>query len=456
VYYCSDDDDITWKMIKMIGIAGFLIVWWLKGSIPLGVTGLLPIVLLPLFHISNGSKISQIYLTDSNISCFGSLIMAAAIELYSIHFYIADFIMRRVVPSHSSNGTSTSLASAVPSSLSSLPSPSSLSLMDERDLTGFLGIYSRIIFIFIFLTGFISMWLSNTATAALMLPISSAIYSQLSSSPSFTCAAPSSSSVKEREVESIQEEWSNQPKEMKLGATSQQEGNKKNHENLGIALDLSIAFAASLGGMATLTGTGSNLVFSGIIFSLFGEEGQITFIEWFLLCFPLTVIINLLLLWMILCLLFVWKLPSLSSLWLLFTSSTSAATSSSSSSFLPISQVSSHNILHELSPSLERSNENDSPVQETSITHNEDDGGDIELMTTSSSVKRREFIMNDDEDECEDVEVETSNFRKVSIKDSIETVEEKKRDEDDTMNRRLPVGYPEKVVVSSFCSFLSF
>jgi hypothetical protein len=255
------------------------------------------------------------------------------------------------------------------------------------------------------------MWLSNTATAALMLPISSAIYSQLSSSsPSFTSTAPSSSSVKEHEVEGIQEERSNQQKEMELGATSHQERNKKNHENLGIALDLSIAFAASLGGMATLTGTGSNLVFSGVMFSLFGEEGQITFIEWFLLCFPLTVI-NLLLLWMILCLLFVWKLPSLSSFRLFFTSSTSAATSSSSS-FLPISQVSSHNILHELSPSFERSNENDSPVPETSITHNEDDGGGIELMTTSSSVKRREFIMNDDYDEREDVEVETSNFDK--------------------------------------------
>jgi hypothetical protein len=44
----------------------------------------------------------------------------------------------------------------------------------------------------------------------------------------------------------------------------------------------------------------------------------------------------------------------------------------------------------------------------------------------------------------------------ISIKDSIETVEELKRDEDDTMNRRRPLGYPEKVVVSSFCSFLSF
>jgi sodium-dependent dicarboxylate transporter 2/3/5 len=68
----------------MIGIAGFMIVWWLEGNIPLGVTGLLPIVLLPLFHISNGSKTSQIYLTDSNIICFGSLIMAAAIGIILI------------------------------------------------------------------------------------------------------------------------------------------------------------------------------------------------------------------------------------------------------------------------------------------------------------------------------------------------------------------------------------
>lgn len=75
------------------------------------------------------------------------------------------------------------------------------------------------------------------------------------------------------------------------------------------AIDLSIAYAASLGGMATLTGTGSNIVLQGTLLSLFGSEGTVTFLEWLVLAVPLTVI-NLLLLWVILVCCFIGVLGS--------------------------------------------------------------------------------------------------------------------------------------------------
>eukprot|EP01040_Poterioochromonas_malhamensis_P004709 gene4709-5045_t len=213
----------------MAGVASFMVVWWLEGTIRMGLTGLLPIVLLPLLGIANGTKISQIYFSDSVVVCLGSLIVASAVEIYRLHHRAAKFIIK--------NAKSGGLAA--------------------------------ILGAFVFLTGMISMWLSNTATAALMIPLSKAILKQIENQRS----CPYSPQAIER---------------------------------TGAAIDLSIAFAASLGGMATLTGTGSNLVLQGVMLSLFGKEGEVTFIDWFILAAPIT-LFNLFILWIILAALFIWR-----------------------------------------------------------------------------------------------------------------------------------------------------
>jgi sodium-dependent dicarboxylate transporter 2/3/5 len=191
---------------------------------------------MPCLGVINGSTISKTYFSDSIIVCMGSLIMASAVETYQLHHRAASV------------------------------------LLQWAQYSGISGI----LFAFVFITGFLSMWLSNTATAALLIPLSSAICSHLAEHP-----------------------------ELLSGAEISQ---------AGMAIDLSIAFAASLGGMATLTGTGSNLVLQGTLLSIFGEEGEITFLSWFMIAAPLTVM-NLFLLWIILGLCFLWPYKSLYSLW---------------------------------------------------------------------------------------------------------------------------------------------
>ena len=94
------------------------------------------------------------------------------------------------------------------------------------------------------------MWISNTATSVMMLPIGMAIIKQLKDNP-----------------ETIEDE----------------------NRVFGKALMLGIAYSASIGGIATLIGTPPNLVLAGVIQSTYGYE--ITFLEWFSFGFPISMIL---------------------------------------------------------------------------------------------------------------------------------------------------------------------
>ena len=85
-------------------------------------------------------------------------------------------------------------------------------------------------------TAFLSMWMSNTATAAMMMPIAEAVITQLEAAPAGTNSRPQAVSESERQ---------------------------RVAKDLGKALVLGVAYAANIGGMATLTGTGPNLVLAG-------------------------------------------------------------------------------------------------------------------------------------------------------------------------------------------------
>jgi sodium-dependent dicarboxylate transporter 2/3/5 len=109
---------------------------------------------------------------------------------------------------------------------------------------------NSIILGFMIATAFLSMWISNTATAVMILPVGVAVISHLTDNPK-TIA----------------------------------------NENLlfGKALMLAIAYSASIGGMATLIGTPPNLVLAGIIEKTYNTE--ITFLQWFLFGFPLSIVL---------------------------------------------------------------------------------------------------------------------------------------------------------------------
>jgi sodium-dependent dicarboxylate transporter 2/3/5 len=156
--------------------------------IKIGITSLVPLILIPLLGIDSGSSIATSYFEDSIVTCFGSLLISDAVEYYNLHRKFANIFLLRA------------------------------------NKYGFNGILAS----FLFCSGFLSMFLSNTATAALMTPLARAIVN-----------------------------------EIKLSKISPEEINQIT--NLAKAIDISIAFAATVGGQATITGTGANLVLKGLM-----------------------------------------------------------------------------------------------------------------------------------------------------------------------------------------------
>lgn len=222
-------------MAKVTTVALWMMIWWLDNFVRMGITGLLPIVLLPLLAVNPGNKVSSIYFSDGMILCIGSLLMASAIESCHLHILAAKLINRYSA---------------------------------SRGLT-------FILFLFVMITGFLSMWISNTATAALMLPIANAF------------------------IETLTERQ----------GKAHDRRTKEKIAAVGSALDLSIAFASSIGGMATLIGTGSNIVLMGVMKNVFGEDNhEVSFLGWLVMAGPLS-LINLLWLWFLLSAAFIWRWP---------------------------------------------------------------------------------------------------------------------------------------------------
>lgn len=126
----------------------------------MGVTGLLPIIWLPLLGIMSGSAIASTYFGDSVIICWSSFLISDAVEKYNLHkrfaYNVLKFSYRK--PAADKDGETTSRRQWVTS--------------DELLLLSF-----------IFITGFISMWLSNSAAAALMIPLAKAVMVGLRNDP---------------------------------------------------------------------------------------------------------------------------------------------------------------------------------------------------------------------------------------------------------------------------------
>lgn len=184
-------------------------VWWITEAIPIAVTSLLPIILFPL---TGGLKLSETTASFGHKYIFlyiGGFILAIAIERWNLHKRIALNIINLI-------GTN----------------------------------IKSIILGFMVATALLSMWISNTATAVMMLPIGMAIIAQLMDNP-----------------DTVED------------------------ENLifGKALMLAIAYSASIGGMATLIGTPPNLVLAGIVQETYGVE--ITFSKWFMFGLPISLIL---------------------------------------------------------------------------------------------------------------------------------------------------------------------
>uniref|UniRef100_A0A3Q2Y8L5 Solute carrier family 13 member 5a n=1 Tax=Hippocampus comes TaxID=109280 RepID=A0A3Q2Y8L5_HIPCM len=206
-------------------------LYWCTEVLPLAVTALLPTILFPLLGIMQSKDVCMQYLRDSNMLFVGGLMVAVAVEHWNLHKRIALKVLLVV-------GVRPALL-----------------------MLGFMSV-----------TAFLSMWISNTATAAMMVPIVQAVLDQL--------------------------HCRDDAEEGHVKGSS--ESAKKERERADKGLLLSVCYAASIGGIATLTGTGPNLVLLGQMSQLFPQSGGvINSASWFAFAFP-TMLMMLFMAWILL------------------------------------------------------------------------------------------------------------------------------------------------------------
>uniref|UniRef100_A0A8C7FIA7 Solute carrier family 13 member 2 n=1 Tax=Oncorhynchus kisutch TaxID=8019 RepID=A0A8C7FIA7_ONCKI len=217
---------------------GYVIIlmalYWCTECMPLAVTGLLPVILFPMMGIMESSEVCNQYMKDSNMLFVGGLLVAIAVEYWNLHKRIALRVLL--------------LVGVRPALL----------------MMGFMGT-----------TAFLSMWISNTASTAMMLPIANAVLKQLCDS---------------EDQDNQAFEMGDKEKSITIGVPEARERRLKREAkylNLDKGMSLSVCYAASIGGTATLTGTTPNLILKGQLDELFpGNEDIINFASWFGFSFP--------------------------------------------------------------------------------------------------------------------------------------------------------------------------
>jgi sodium-dependent dicarboxylate transporter 2/3/5 len=200
---------------RVAAVAVLMAVWWITEAAPLAATALLPVALFPAMGVMKASEATAPYANHLIFLFLGGFLIAVTMERWNLHKRIALFTIKLV-------GTGT----------------------------------DRIILGFMIATAFLSMWISNTATAMMMVPIGMAVIGQVTS-----CT-----------MHGGEDETLVQPIETGFGS----------------ALMLAIAYSASIGGVATLIGTPPNVIFAGFIESTWGVS--ISFLSWMAVGLPLAVV----------------------------------------------------------------------------------------------------------------------------------------------------------------------
>ncbi len=194
---------------SMIAVVLLMAGWWISEAVPIAVTSLLPVVLFPLLGIMDGGKVAAEYFNDIIFLFMGGFILSMAMEKWNLHLKIAY---------------------------------KALMLFGSKPY--------RILFGFMFTSSFLSMWMSNTATAVIMLPIALSVANEL---------------------------------ELING--------KDRMKKFKVGLLIGIAYGCSIGGITTLIGTPPNLAFAAIFKNMYPMASDISFASWFLFALPLNLIL---------------------------------------------------------------------------------------------------------------------------------------------------------------------
>ncbi|RPG69093.1 MAG: DASS family sodium-coupled anion symporter [Flavobacteriaceae bacterium TMED120] len=192
------------EALLVVALAAWMIVWWITEAVSISVTALLPLVIYPLSGLMSVNEVGANYGSSIVFLFFGGFVLALALEKVNLHRRIALSIIHRT-------GTTP----------------------------------NRVILGFMLATGFMSMWISNTASTVVMLPIALSVI-QLLVQSDFEFTA--------------------------------------NEQRFSLSIMLGIAFSANAGGIATVIGTPPNSVLIGLLENEYNI--QISFFKWMLIGLP--------------------------------------------------------------------------------------------------------------------------------------------------------------------------
>lgn len=192
---------------NMSAISALMVIWWISEALPLAATALLPLVLFPLLGITSGKAVASAYMNSTIFLFIGGFVLALSMQRWQLHRRIA-----------------------------------------LRIIGWFHGSAKLLVLGFMLTAAGLSMWISNTATATMLLPIGLAVY-----------------------------------------ARSSEHLNPQEKQALLTALMLGIAYACSIGGIATLIGTPPNIAMQRIFSISFPNAEVISFAQWMIFALPLSI-----------------------------------------------------------------------------------------------------------------------------------------------------------------------
>ncbi|MCP4601284.1 MAG: DASS family sodium-coupled anion symporter [Proteobacteria bacterium] len=211
ILFMPTPEGMTPEAKRMAATVVLMGCWWIGESLPLGVTALVPLVAFPMLKIVPVVAVAPAYTNHYVFLLLGGFFIALTMQRWNLHTRIALLIIKVV-------GTSA----------------------------------SRLVLGFMLASAFLSMWISNSATAMMMMPIGLGLI------------------LKTEEMQGTAS-----------GSSS---------KNFGACLMLGIAYASNIGGVSTLVGTFPNLVFAGMFKEHFPGGPEITFVEWMKIGLPFALI----------------------------------------------------------------------------------------------------------------------------------------------------------------------
>ena len=193
------------EVTRMAAVAVLMATWWITDAIPLFATALLPLLLFPILGIGRTGETAPIYFNSTIVLFLGGFMIALTMEKWDVHRRIALWVIRAVG-----------------------------------------GGPARIVLGFMLAAAFLSMWISNTATAIMMVPVGLAVILRM-----------------------------------------EEQFGRDRTRAFSVAIMLGIAYACSAGGIATLVGTPPNLSLQRIFAITFPDAPHISFGVWFVMALPI-------------------------------------------------------------------------------------------------------------------------------------------------------------------------